>query len=153
MSLGMQLLVTALTVIVTVTVTALVNYFLSTPKRLKAQREQEHKEFIQKIDEVENHISDKLQKYDENQKQIKEDITLLKSGSQAIIKNELKLRYEYWLEKKYAPVDAKDDLEKMYGVYHTLGANGVLDHTREQFLNLPDERVVRNKKETRTTKD
>ena len=57
------------------------------------------------------------------------------------------------LKKKYAPVDAKDDLEKMYGVYHTLGANGVLDHTREQFLNLPDERVVRNKKETRTTKD
>lgn len=145
MSLGMQLLVTALTVIVTVTVTATVNYFLSTPKRLKAQREQEHREFLQRIDEVETHISDKLQKYDENQKQIKKDITLLKSGDQAIIKNELKIQYEGWLKKKYAPVDAKDDLERMYSIYHQLGANGVLDHTREQFLNLPNERVVKDK--------
>lgn len=144
MSLGMQLLVTALTVTVTVTVTATVNYFISTPKRLKAQREQEHREFLQKIEEVENHISDKLQKYDENQKQIKEDVILLKAGDQAIIKNELKLQYESWLKKKYAPVDAKDDLERMYGIYHKLGANGVLDHTREQFLNLPNERVVRD---------
>lgn len=74
---------------------------------------------------------------------MQQDIVLLKSGNQAIIKNELKLRYEKWIKLGYAPIDAKDDLERMYGIYHKLGANGVMDHLREQFLNLPDERVVR----------
>ena len=76
-----------------------------------------------------------------------EDITLLKLGSQATIKNELKIRYEKWLKLGYAPVDAKDDLEKMYVIYHKLGANGVMDHIREQFLDLPDERVIKNIKD------
>ena len=33
----------------------------------------------------------------------------------------------------------------MYVIYHKLGANGVMDHIREQFLNLPDEHVVMDK--------
>ena len=59
----------------------------------------------------------------------------------------LKIRYEKWLKLGYAPVDAKDDLEKMYVIYHKLGSNGVMDHIREQFLDLPDERVVKNIKD------
>ena len=43
MTLGMQLLTTALTVAVTIIVTTLINYFLSAPRRLKRQKEQEHK--------------------------------------------------------------------------------------------------------------
>ena len=84
---------------------------------------------------------------DRNYKKTDEDIALLKLGSQATIKNELKIRYEKWLKLGYAPVDAKDDLEKMYVIYHKLGANGVMDHIREQFLDLPDERVIKNIKD------
>lgn len=145
MTLGMQLLTTALTVAVTIIVTTLVNYFLSTPKRFKKQKEQEHQEVMKKIDDLERHVTEKLQQQDQGQESLKKDIDLLKSGNQAIIKNELKLRYEYWLKKRYAPVDAKDDLEKMYCIYHSLGKNGVMDHIREQFLDLPDERVVKEK--------
>lgn len=41
-------------------------------------------------------------------------------------------------------MSAKDDLEKMYNIYHKLGANGVMDKHRETFLNLPDEKPVKN---------
>ncbi len=146
MTLGMQLLTTALTVTVTIIVTTLVNYFLSTPRRLKKQKEQEHQEVMKKIDDLETHVTEKLQQQDQVQESLKKDIDILKSGNQAIIKNELKLRYEKWLKLGYAPVDAKDDLEKMYCVYHQLGSNGVLTHIREQFLSLPDERVAKGEK-------
>lgn len=143
MSIGTQLLITAATVAVTVIVTTLINYFFSIPKKLKQQRAEELAELSKKIDKLEENISNRLNEQSEVQKKNAADIDLLKIGNQAIIKNELKLRYENWLKKGYAPVDAKDDLERMYDVYHRLGKNGVMTHIREQFLELPDERVVR----------
>lgn len=143
MSLGTQLLITAAVAAVTVIVTTLINYFFSIPKKLRQQRAEELEQLSQKIDKLERSINCRFEAWSETQKKSDADIDLLKLGNQAIIKNELKLRYENWLKKGCAPVDAKDDLERMYSIYHRLGANGVLDHVREQFLNLPDERVVK----------
>lgn len=67
------------------------------------------------------------------------DLQLIKKGIQAILKNDLKVRYEYWIEQGYAPDDARDDLEAEYKVYHSLGKNGVMDGRRARFLNLPTE--------------
>lgn len=143
MSLETQLLTTAATVAATVVVTTLINYFFSIPKKIKQQRAEELEQLSQKIEELEENINYQFKVQIEAQKRSDADIDLLKLGTQAIIKNELKLRYETWLKKGYAPVDAKDDLERMYSTYHRLGANGVLDHMREQFLSLPDERVAK----------
>lgn len=145
MSIGLQVGIAALTTAVTVTVTIIVNYFFSIPKKLKKQKEEETQIVLNKIDALETHISEIKDRQDRNYKKTDEDITLLKLGSQATIKNELKIRYEKWLKLGYAPIDAKDDLEKMYVIYHKLGANGVMDHIREQFLNLPDEHVVKSR--------
>lgn len=59
------------------------------------------------------------------------------SGLQAVLKDLLKIRYLEWIKKGYAPMDARDDLERMYQSYHELGANGVLTEIRNQFLRLP----------------
>ena len=67
------------------------------------------------------------------------DLQLIKKGIQAILKNDLKVRYEHWMAKGYAPDDARDDLEAEYKVYHSLGKNGVMDGRRARFLNLPTE--------------
>ena len=67
------------------------------------------------------------------------DLQLIKKGIQAILKNDLKVRYEHWIEAGYAPDDARDDLEAEYKVYHSLGKNGVMDGRRARFLNLPTE--------------
>lgn len=68
-----------------------------------------------------------------------DDMKLIKQGLQAILKNDLKVRYEYWIGEGYAPDDARDDLEAEYKIYHALGKNGVMDGRRKKFLNLPTE--------------
>ena len=66
-----------------------------------------------------------------------EDWLLLKQGIQALLKNDLKVRYDYWIDRDYAPEDAREDLEAEYLVYHSLGKNGVMDDRRKRFLSLP----------------
>ena len=105
-----QLLMTAATVSVTVFVTNLVNGVLKLPGKRRQQEEAEAN-----------------------------DIKLCKRGIQVLLKNELKVRYDYWLDLGYAPEDAKDDLEREYQVYHLMGKNGVMDSRREKFLKLPNE--------------
>ena len=101
---------TAMTVLVSLIVTALFNGIINFPKKKKAQ---------------ENKQSD--------------DIRVVQRGIQVLLKNDLKVRYDYWMEAGYAPEDAKDDLENEYQVYHSLGKNGVMDIRRANFLKLPTE--------------
>lgn len=99
---------TALTMLVGLVVTALFNGAINLPKKKKAE-------------EVKR----------------EEDIRLLKKGIQALLKNDLKVRYDYWLDQDYAPEDAREDLEAEYRIYHSLGKNGVMDGRRARFLALP----------------
>ena len=77
----------------------------------------------------------KAKKAEDNKRE--EDILLLKKGIQALLKNDLKVRYDYWIDHGYAPDDAREDLEAEYRVYHSLGKNGVMDGRRKKFLDLP----------------
>ena len=79
----------------------------------------------------------KKKKEDDTKKD--DDMRLIKKGIQAILKNDLKVRYEHWIEEGYAPDDARDDLEAEYKIYHSLGKNGVMDGRRAKFLDLPTE--------------
>jgi hypothetical protein len=73
------------------------------------------------------------------EQQIIADLNLLKRAIQVLLKNDLKVRYDYWLSFGYAPEDAKDDLEKEYIIYHGMGKNGVMDERRAKVLKLPTE--------------
>lgn len=107
----MEYLSSAITMLIGLTVTAVFNGIINLSKKRK----------------------DKDEKSDA-------DLQLIKKGIQAILKNDLKVRYEYWIEEGYAPDDARDDLEAEYKVYHSLGKNGVMDGRRARFLNLPTEK-------------
>lgn len=104
----MEYLSAALTMLVGLTVTAVFNGLLGISKKKKAE---------------------------DSKKET--DLQLIKKGIQAILKNDLKVRYEHWIEEGYAPDDARDDLEAEYKVYHSLGKNGVMDGRRAKFLALP----------------
>lgn len=101
---------TALTMVVGLTVTAIFNGAINVPKRRKTEDAKRE-----------------------------EDWRLLKKGIQALLKNDLKVRYDFWLDQSYAPEDAREDLEAEYQIYHSLGKNGVMDDRRKRFLNLPTE--------------
>lgn len=105
-----NILTTVLTVLVGLIVTAIFNGIINFPKKKRAQDAEQNA-----------------------------DRQLLKKGIQALLKNDLKVRYDYWMEEGYAPEDAKDDLESEYQIYHNLGKNGVMDSRREKFLKLPTE--------------
>lgn len=106
---------TVLTMLVGLTVTAIFNGAINLPKKKKAQDAQRE-----------------------------EDLQLLKKGVQALLKNNLKVRYDYWIDQGYAPEDAREDLEAEYRVYHLLGKNGVMDGRRAKFLDLPNDEPERS---------
>ena len=41
------------------------------------------------------------------------------------------------MEKGYAPLHVKENFENGYKQYHTLGANGLMDKLRDEFMELP----------------
>lgn len=147
MSIGMQILVSSLTVAASLITTAIVNHFISIPKRFRAQKEEEKNEIISKIEELGDRLDENDKKQELYRKALSSDVELLKKGMQATLKNELKVRYENWLKKGYAPIDAKDDLERMYQIYHGLGKNGVLTKLHDQFMDLPLEKPHKKYKE------
>ena len=59
-------------------------------------------------------------------------------GVQALLRAELIRDWNYYSEKGYAPIYARENFENVYTQYHALGANGVMDDLRQKFLALPD---------------
>lgn len=122
------LLTGAISLVISLTITFIFNGIVNLPKKKKAEQEAAD----QKQAVFERKLNAKLDK-------IQKDVSLCKRADQVLLKNDLKVRYDYWLDEGYAPDDARDDLEKMYQVYHSLGKNGVMDERRARFLALPTE--------------
>lgn len=147
----------------TIAITAVVNWILNRPKKIKEQRDleaQERKELKDKQDEMMRALNRLCKDQDAEHRAVaaeREEILrklsdiqngnrLLKKGVQILIRDELRVGYDKWINKGYAPPEHKKDLEDKYQIYHTLGQNGIMDHRRETFLNLPDEKVVEKKR-------
>ncbi len=146
-----QIFLPVLTAVLTLIATTITTHFLDGPRRKKEKEEEEtqkRKEEIEsilnKIEELDKNIDDKLEQARNNSKALREDIKLLKSGQQAIIKNELKKQYYENIEAGWASVDTKEDLERLYQIYHSLGANGVMDGMRKTFMDLPTKPPKKN---------
>ena len=127
--LALSVLITAaVTTAVSLTVTLIYNTIVNGPKKIRERKDKEREERFRQIVREETQANFK--------EGIDNDICI-KNGLQVILKNDLKVNYDSWLRKGYAPLDVKDDLERMYQVYHSLGANGVMDAHRDKFLALP----------------
>ena len=72
----------------------------------------------------------------------------LEAAMQSLLRRKLRELYLSCTKAKYASLEDRDDFENMYQRYHMLGSNGVMDHVREQFLELPvdkpERKVTRN---------
>ena len=71
---------------------------------------------------------------------LKGEITALKAGTQAVLRNNLIELYDKYYHEGSAPIYIKDNFENLYRQYHALGANGVMDSYYTNFINLPTER-------------
>ena len=68
---------------------------------------------------------------------IKEDLLLLKKANQAIIRAELRKRYNEAIKAGYVGYEDKEDFEFLYNCYHNLGKNGVMDECYKVLMELP----------------
>lgn len=149
------LLMTGASVFVTLLVTFIFNWVTNRPKERKEEEAKKEQQRQQELEDMKKELLDKIEEVKqerviEREACGKDHLSLVKLvtdiqtsntaqniGLQAVLKDLLKIRYLEWIEKGYAPMDARDDLERMYQAYHGLGANGVMDSLREQFLALP----------------
>ena len=149
------LLMTAGTCLVTLLVTFIFNWITNRPAVKAKKEERERQKRQEELDQLKDNLlkaidevkSEKIRERAACQEdhcalvKIVKDIQATNkaqnAGLQSVLKDLLKIRYLEWIKKGYAPLDARDDLEKMYQAYHRLGANGVMDNMRKQFLDLP----------------
>lgn len=61
----------------------------------------------------------------------------LKLGLQAMLRSQMINDYNYWTDKGYAPIYARENFENCWQQYHSLGANGVMDDIHDKFMKLP----------------
>lgn len=66
-------------------------------------------------------------------------------GMQALLRNEIIKEYNYWTDRSYCPIYARDNIKNMYTQYHGLGQNGVIDDLYERIFDLSTEKPIKEK--------
>lgn len=62
----------------------------------------------------------------------------LRAGLQAVLRDRMIQQYsQYYEDKHYMPIYAKDSFEACYQSYHNLGQNGVMDDIYKKVKALP----------------
>lgn len=76
-------------------------------------------------------------------KEIKDDLMLVKKGTQATCRNDLEEMYSKADKEGFCSDDDKQKFEATYQIYHMLGNNGVMDVKREKLLKMPETKPVK----------
>jgi hypothetical protein len=63
----------------------------------------------------------------------------IKLGVQALLRDRIVQSYNYYMEKRYCPIYAMENIEEMYTQYHALGGNGTITGLVEKLKCLPTE--------------
>jgi hypothetical protein len=66
-----------------------------------------------------------------------DDQKSLRNGTQALLRNEIIRSYEKYMEKKWIPLYARENVTVMYNAYHDLGGNGPITQLMEELSELP----------------
>lgn len=61
-------------------------------------------------------------------------------GVQALLRDRLIQSYNYYMDKGFAPIYARQNWENMWQQYHNLGENGVMDDLHSKFMALPTDK-------------
>lgn len=67
----------------------------------------------------------------------KSEQNAVKLGIQALLRNGIIEQYNKYMDKKYIPIYAMDNVEAMYKQYHALGGNGTITELYEDLKELP----------------
>lgn len=122
----------------------------------KERSEKEQKEMSDKVKTFEDarerneRKKDMREAIEESITPIKQDLLIIKKGTQAGLRHDLCTLADEWLSKGYCPRKVKEDFENLYTLYHLLGKNGVMDNTYQAILDLSETPLKTTKKTTQT---
>ena len=97
------------------------------------------------FDKLENKMDSNFSYLNNRIDKIDTDVTNIKAGNQASLRNILYRVYTECKHKGFATIEEKENFINLYNKYHDLGANGVMDSTKEKMLSLPTEKVEKKK--------
>lgn len=134
--------------LITLVVTFAWNWFTNRPAKLRQERKQNIERLKEELRKTVQEVRDEAEQQSDACKKDHECLAKIvgniqktnlaqNNGLVAVLRDLLKIRYLSWIEKGYAPMDSRDDLENMYKAYHGLGGNSVITELRDRFLKLP----------------
>ena len=82
-------------------------------------------------------IGKKLNLADAKAEQAKKETIAIAEGVKALLRDRLLQGYKHYLEKGYADMDDRSNMENVWLQYHALGGNGDMNDLRRTFRHLP----------------
>lgn len=81
-------------------------------------------------------IAGGIKSYVSFRKKAKKDMTILKTGIQALLRAQMNNDYYRYSSEGTVPLHVKDNFENLWKHYHELGGNGVMTDIHDKFLKL-----------------
>lgn len=82
-------------------------------------------------------IGKKLNAADLKAEQAKRETAAIAEGVKALLRDRLLQGYKHYIDKGYADMDDRSNLENVWRQYHALGGNGDMNDLRRTFRHLP----------------
>ena len=82
-------------------------------------------------------ISKKLNTADAKAEQAKRETAAIAEGVKALLRDRLLQGYKHYIEKRWADMDDRANMENVWRQYHALGGNGNMNDLRRTFRHLP----------------
>lgn len=82
-------------------------------------------------------ISKKLNTADAKAEQAKRETAAIAEGVKALLRDRLLQGYKHYIEKSWADMDDRANMENVWRQYHALGGNGDMNDLRRTFRHLP----------------
>ena len=82
-------------------------------------------------------ISRKLNTADAKAEQAKRETEAIAEGVKALLRDRLLQGYKHYIEKGWADMDDRSNMENVWLQYHALGGNGDMNDLRRTFRHLP----------------
>ena len=82
-------------------------------------------------------ISKKLNTADAKAEQAKKETAAIAEGVKALLRDRLLQGYKHYIEKGWADMDDRANMENVWRQYHALGGNGDMNDLRRTFRHLP----------------
>ena len=82
-------------------------------------------------------ISKKLNSADAKAEQAKRETEAIAEGVKALLRDRLLQGYKHYIEKGWADMDDRSNMENVWRQYHALGGNGDMNDLRRTIRHLP----------------